>query len=751
MKALVSAVVAALVLGTLALLLKHAQRPQSALVLGVCALVVMVATGAALVRLRSLEAQAQKLSSTSASAFTYVVYKDATQSSYGWRARAIARLEGREVGRVWLSLDGEALLGEELTGIATFVAGTEEDASYTRDLGLCGTVTLRYEQTRAWASGWYGWVGRLRKAIYTVLKPESSEGRSLVAGVALGASSWLKANGVQETFSRAGVSHLIAVSGAHVALVMSLASAWVARLPGKGAYKTLLLLVVSGAFVLTCGASMSAVRAWCMTAAAGVGRIVGRRSYALNACALCGTYFCLVNPLAALDVGLLLSAVCVMALTIFSPLARWCCRTWMSGVRLYALPHTARVKAVAALDTCVQTFMTALICTVAAWPLSVATFGTSSVVGPFTNVAVAPLFSALVTVSVLACCVSWVPVVGAAVCWAAAALGEVVLAVVSWFAALPMAMLEAELAFPAACALMILTATLAYRLWIKPPTRVLKRVLRGVGGAGAAVAVAYLVAVVLVPAGASIELLDIGQGDAVLVREGSHAVLVDTGPEDGGVVEALWKEGVTSLDAVVITHQHEDHTGGLPSLAAYVPVDELVVAEGVTENLDTLVSDAASRMGAPFEEVLAGDAWSCGNFTFEVLWPREKVDGQDNEDSLVLLVTYEAAGKELVALLTGDAESTVLDAIAAVEPLPDIDVLKVGHHGSAVSVDAQSLAALKPEVAVISAGINNSYGHPKAACLEYLAQANAYTLCTKDVGAIYVEPTFVGVRVRAAA
>ena len=149
-------------------------------------------------------------------------------------------------------------------------------------------------------------------------------------------------------------------------------------------------------------------------------------------------------------------------------------------------------------------------------------------------------------------------------------------------------------------------------------------------------------------------------------------------------------------------------------------------------------------------EVAAGDVLSVGSFELEVLWPRGDVDGRDNEDSIVSVArTVGPSGESasLSALLTGDAEREVLWPLISSGAAGKADVLKVGHHGSAVSTTPEMVRCLGAVVCVASAGEGNAYGHPTRECVEAAREGGALFLCTKDRGDIELRPARGGVEV----
>ena len=141
-----------------------------------------------------------------------------------------------------------------------------------------------------------------------------------------------------------------------------------------------------------------------------------------------------------------------------------------------------------------------------------------------------------------------------------------------------------------------------------------------------------------------------------------------------------------------------------------------------------------------------GDTVDIGAFRARVMWPFDTVDGEGNEDSLVLLLSYAQEGKSLRVLLTGDAE---LDQEREfVQEVGDIDVLKLGHHGSNVSVDTDLLGRLKPEFSIARAGEGYRYGHPSDACIDAVKEAGGAFACTIEHGDITVTPTAKGFAMR---
>jgi competence protein ComEC len=230
------------------------------------------------------------------------------------------------------------------------------------------------------------------------------------------------------------------------------------------------------------------------------------------------------------------------------------------------------------------------------------------------------------------------------------------------------------------------------------------------------------------PGAPAVTALDIGQGDAILLRspDGGTA-LVDTGPPGtpAPVLDALRRAGVARLDLLAITHDQRDHSGAAAEILSEVPVGRFLtpVAAPAAER-------AARRAGVTVVRVGRGDRLRIGGWDVEVLWPRrgDPAPADPNDASLVAV----ARAPGVTALLTGDAESGVL---ARLSP-PPVDILKVSHHGSADPGLEPLLARLRPRVALVSVGNGNRYGHPDPATLQVLASAGVATVRTDRSGSI---------------
>jgi competence protein ComEC len=216
-----------------------------------------------------------------------------------------------------------------------------------------------------------------------------------------------------------------------------------------------------------------------------------------------------------------------------------------------------------------------------------------------------------------------------------------------------------------------------------------------------------------------VSFLDVGQGDATLLRRDRASILVDTGPPDGPVIRRLAQEGVRRLDALLLTHAQADHEGAaLEVIRTYRPRLVLNGADGRTSRVQAGLAAAARQVRATVLEVQAGRRIVLGGMTLRTLWPPARPAGVppppgDPNDRAV--VTHLAVGA-FDLLLPADAESGVTGTL----PLPDVDALKVAHHGSADPGLQALLSRIRPDVAAIPVGRGNSYGHPAPSTLAVL-------------------------------
>lgn len=657
------------------------------------------------------------LDNRAASSLEFVVHGDPSINDGAYSYTCDAYAGEKRLGQVRLSCDRELGVGSHVRAIGR-ISRFENDA-YGRSRVLRGEVRkVKAVRIVSVDEGSPGPLLRLRNGLLASIAPATDPARSLIAGVVCGRSAELRAQPAGDWFSVTGTAHLIAVSGSHLAIVgFVIESALQKTRLSRGLQRGLLVLALAAYAVFT-GASPSAVRACCMVAATLVANGAGRRRHGLSALFVTMAIFVLLRPTVLFEMGFQLSCASVFAILCFCPYAT------------YALVELGVPSGVASI-------LSATLCSqLATLPVTIPTFGTFSLIAPLANAVIGPVMSVLLASSVVLVPCSLVPLLSRVALVVPMIVARCALFFEQLFAAVPGASVSVP---PDSMWIYLVPCFLGILLvwWPRPQARPM---------AAGLVCLALLVGIPYIYwdrfAPPSVTVLDVGQADAILIRQGGAVVLVDCGLDER-VVSALVRNNVRHIDAVFVTHWDEDHWGGLPDVLDQFSVGTIVVA---ADALDGAPAEVLNRPGVTYRQVACGDTVDIGAFRTRVMWPFDTVDGEGNEDSLVLLLSYAQEGKSLRVLLTGDAE---LDQEREfVQEVGDIDVLKLGHHGSKVSVDTDLLGTLKPELSIASAGEGNRYGHPSDACIDAVKEAGGAFACTIEHGDITVTPTAKGFAMR---
>ncbi|MDD3303429.1 MAG: ComEC/Rec2 family competence protein [Clostridia bacterium] len=235
-----------------------------------------------------------------------------------------------------------------------------------------------------------------------------------------------------------------------------------------------------------------------------------------------------------------------------------------------------------------------------------------------------------------------------------------------------------------------------------------------------------------------IHYIDVGQGDATLIVQGEHAMLIDAGTNDSYLTleKYLKEQGISKFDYIIGTHPHEDHIGGMDKIIKSFDEDKILFPKitSTTKTFENFVNAVKSK-NKKLTTPVVHDKYALGNASFEILAPNsEKYEGLNNY-SIVIRITFENTNY----IFTGDAEKESEDEIIKNNSDISADVLKVGHHGSKTSSSAKFLTAVNPKYAIISLGKNNSYGHPHKQVMDRLSVANIPVYRTDEKGTIVLK------------
>jgi competence protein ComEC len=582
---------------------------------------------------------------------------------------------------------------------------------------------------------------------------------ALARGFVLGEDDGLD-QGTKEDFIRAGLSHLTAVSGENVTLLALLAMPILAAFGIPLRERLIWVIGLIAVYVPLAGSGPSIQRAGLMGAAGLLATLTGRRTSRLYALGLALVVTLAINPGVAGNVGWQLSFAAVLGILLLAaPIREWLLARFGAGRWRRALAGGIAVTVAATLATA---------------PLIAFVFEEISVTSLAANVLALPAVAPAMWLGMVSAALAQIPGVPlallngldalliayiaqvAAWCgrpsWAVLHVHIGLVAMLATYAAMVGALaLGAHLARARRLALVRATAVV---LWPGPPLAVDLRPGRRAKGRprfgsrsrflclAALLVLAALAAFVLRPHGSGapagpppglrIDVLDVGQGDAILLQPRSApAVLVDGGPPGDELVAKLGDEGVSHLGAAIVTHDQSDHAAGIAEALGRVPIARLVYGR-----LDRQFLAGARIDGAHPEQVASGTTLRSGSLLLEVLWPPPTLLAEDppDTDPNALALVIRARWHHFTMLLTADAEaeSTPLD------PGP-IDVLKVAHHGSDDAGLGPLLDRIRPRLAVISVGADNPYGHPTPGTLATVASHHVPTLRTDRDGTIEID------------
>ncbi len=559
----------------------------------------------------------------------------------------------------------------------------------------------------------------------------------LARGFVLGQDEGIDA-ATEEDFRRAGLSHLLAVSGQNVTLLALLAMPLLAALGIPLRERLLWILGLIAIYVPLTGAGPSIQRAAVMGAAGIFAALAGRRASRLYALALAAGVTLAVDPSIGADIGWQLSFAAVLGILALAPPLRKALAVWPGrGVWQRALAEGVAVTVAATLATA---------------PLIAFHFETFSTTTLVANVLALPAVAPAMWLGMASAAGSQVPGFPVELLNLPASLLLAYIAqVAAWCAGPDWAEIEVHLSAPGLIAAYAALAAIGLGLaalrtsggrrvwsrWRYSPPRADPRTRLALLGA-----VVFLAGVVCWPgsadevgapvSGLRVTVLDVGQGDAILLQPaGAAAILVDGGPPGDDLAARLAEAGVDRLGAAVVSHDQSDHVGGIEELLDAYPVARLLYGRLGRDTIAT-----ARDAGAATSRVARGMTVRSGGLRLEFLWPPPELlsEPQPGADPNQLALVALARWRGFSMLLSADAEAETV-------PLDPghVDVLKVAHHGSDDAGLPDLLDRIRPALAVISVGEHNSYGHPTGATIATLTAHGVRTLRTDRDGALVID------------
>lgn len=643
------------------------------------------------------------------------------ETAYGAGVEVRVDTENGPVLRAILYGDGEELLdlrpGDALTVTADWKGPPERltegwERRLARGVHLTGDVRKleaeRPERLPLWARPAH-WAQAVKGAVAAAFPAESA---GLVTALLTGDTAGLP-QGDYDALRRVGLAHAVAVSGLHMGFLVQLAVALTgSRYRRRTAFVVLPLMAV---YALAVGCTPSVVRAAVMNGLLLLGPLLGRENDSPTSLSLALLLLLLQDPYASLSVGLQLSFASVAGILAFSGRVR----DYVTG--LVPAPEKKEKRpgplrrlgrwAAGSLGVTVG----AMVFTV---PLLVWYFGSLSLAAPLANLLCLPLLQLAFQGGLLTALVQLlIPALGTALGQVVGVLPRLVLWVVRGLADAPFA------AVTVAGPYLLGGLAVVYLLWVlfltmKGPRRPLTPLCCSVLVLTAALVLNHAA----YRAGAlTMTVLDVGQGQCVVLRCGDRVAVVDCGSTggDAGDLAAgyLSTMGIERVDLLVLTHCHSDHANGVSTLLDRLEVSNLALPKVIeAPELQTELLAQASGRGVPAMLVWNDVVLDFGNAALTLYGPLGS--GDTNEEGLSLLCETD----NFAALITGDMDQVVEGRLVKYGQLPDVDVLLAGHHGSKYAASELLLETVTPETAVISCGYN-TYGHPAPETLLRLSTA----------------------------
>lgn len=531
---------------------------------------------------------------------------------------------------------------------------------------------------------------------------------AMLKGILVGKTSVLNES-VIKAFRTTGTAHILAVSGLHFATVYAGLHLFMKTIRAPKRLATGFIFLSMALFLLITGVSVSGMRAFTMIVLHQVAKQLNRRYDLLNALGVAALVSILMSPYTVWSIGFQLSFWAVFSIGFFQ--------------KMTAVNDTFKKYDLLFLPLAIQIGLAVL---------SISTFNKFYPYALLYNLPVLAMTPFVILTGALSVIFSALPIISAPMAFICSGMLEALEILTQSVLSLPLHTLNVVnfsaprmIIFYMVMAMLCLSFSFRQRM---------KRV-------HISVVIVTLVFILFVPmrtSAVTVDFLDVGQGDATLIKRGDgRAILIDSGPAYTDLEQILLKEGVKRLDAVYVSHPDSDHISGVLNLPNQFEIDRVYYGL-LSEKKDAVEDLMDKRPNTAFVQLKRGTVITWGNTCIRVLSPMTEMQGKAlsaNDMSLVLLVDID--GYEI--LFTGDIESEVETELAllnARQNAPfDIDVLKVAHHGSKTSTEQVFLQSFMPEYAVIQVG-RNWYGHPSDETLKILQKEDVQAFRNDQQGCI---------------
>ena len=596
-------------------------------------------------------------------------------------------------------------------------------ANYLYSKNYYGIITVNYEDDiEILGTGIFHIISAIQNNIFEVLGkilPENQLG--ILLGMLIGDTSHISDESKLD-FQKSGITHLLAVSGSNVAYVVVMTKFLFQKFLGKKISNIITILTIS-IFVLISGASASVVRAGIMAIIIILAEIFARAPNTYATVAVSALLILLYNPFIICDIGFILSFGGTLGIVLLNEKIKLKIEKSISFIAKYKL--VSIIIDMLSVTLSAQIFLT---------PIMWFYFNQISIVSILTNLLVSS-FTGVITIMGIV-----MYFLGLTYFPLAKLIGYsiyILISIILWTASICAKIPYGNILLPT----IKITEMIAYYLILFKVFNVKKSAI-----ANKLINVAICILILLsvfqrfpIKAYIDVYMIDVGQGDSTLIQtKHGKNILIDGGGSENSSYDVGEKillpylldntNGV--IDYMFISHFHEDHAEGCISVLKNLKVKKIIIGtQPKITNLHSEVLKICKDKQIPIISVVAGDSINVDDVEFSVIFPKEKIEITDdlNNNSLVLKMSY----KRIDMLFTGDIEIEAEEKITCENVKAEI--LKVAHHGSKTSTSLDFLKEVSPQIALISVGENNKFGHPSADVIHRLNEFRSIYLYDRRV------------------
>lgn len=555
----------------------------------------------------------------------------------------------------------------------------------------------------------------------------------IILGMVIGDTFYIS-DEIEDAFKNSGITHLLAVSGSNVSYIILVTKFLFDKIFGKriSNYITIVMVIL---FIFISGATPSVVRAGVMAIILIMSEILSKQPSILSTIATSAIIILIYNPITICDVGFILSFGGTLGIILLN-----------DSIKNYFTKKFSILENNKVFIFFLDIFTVTISAQIILLPVMCYYFNTISIISIFTNLLVGPFVGIITILGLIMYVLSLISIsLAQVVSYSLYILVSIIILISKLCSKIP----YANLLLPTPTLyIVIIYYLMVFKLFCKishTHNAMLKKCIN--------ILIILLVVIIIIlnvlPKDyIEVNMIDVGQGDSILVKTNNYNILVDGGGSENSnydvgnqiLVPYLLDNTNGIIDIMFISHFHEDHAEGCISVLEKLKVRKIIIGPQ-PKNTELLleVLQIAKEKKIPIIDLKEGDRIILDNVKFEMISPKKIIDNNDlNNNSMVIRMKY----VETEMLFTGDiekeAESSIIEKITTrnKEYKLNVDILKVAHHGSKTSSSAKFLEKIKPKIAIISLGKNNKFGHPNEEVIKRLEELHCEILRTDESGEI---------------